>query len=293
MALRWFKRQLQDVPRYVGGMCVRTHSVARVCDFDAFDWRLKGSRLCLDKTFHQTFKKIYSHLRAWCDSSPNNCQKTQSSLPLSGHPYSVYTLTHLFGSVSSSVAHELPLPYLHPSLTSHVPHAPPWCQLTLAHSHIAVPFDPLAACRSAQDLRPATASVLVCHRSLSGRSVIDGSWWAALTHRAAALGLVVWGSIDYDALRDRGQSGLSGRRRGKTKDGEVMDEVLLVNVMRFDLCSIDHGRIFIWKWFISTRWANGCNSKSPHCCNIEVSATEVWNEKCDTYRIGNSYNTAF
>lgn len=153
--------------------------------------------------------------------------------------------------------HEPPLPYLHPSLTSHVPHTPPWCQLTPAHSHIAAPFDPLAACRSTQDLRPATASVLVCHRSLSGRSVIDGSWWAALTHRAAALGLVVWGSIDYDAVRDWGQSGLSGRRRGKTKDGGVMDEVLLVNVMRFDLCSIDHGRIFIWKWFISTRWANG------------------------------------
>lgn len=32
---------------------------------------------------------------------------------------------------------------------------------------------------------------------------------------------------------------------GKTKETKVMDEVLLVNVMRFDLSSIDHGRIFI------------------------------------------------
>lgn len=28
--------------------------------------------------------------------------------------------------------------------------------------------------------------------------------------------------------------------RGKTKETKVMDEVLLVNVKRFDLCSIDH-----------------------------------------------------
>lgn len=238
--------------------CVCEPTRLRVCAiFDAFDWRQKASRLCLDKTFHQTFKKIYSHLQAWCDSSLNNCQKTQSSPSLSGHPYSVYTWTHLSDSVSSSVA-----PWTSPPLPSSISNLP--CATytsvvpinTSAQSHW-VPFDPLAACRSTQDLRPVTASVLVCHRSLSGRSVIDGSWWAALTHRAAALGLVVWGSIDYDAVRDRGQSGLSGRRRGETKDRGVMDEVLLVNVMRFDLCSIDHSRIFIWKWFISTRWANG------------------------------------
>lgn len=36
--------------------------------------------------------------------------------------------------------HELPLPYLHPSLTSHVPHTPPWYQLTPAPSHIECPL---------------------------------------------------------------------------------------------------------------------------------------------------------
>lgn len=111
-----------------------------------------------------------------------------------------------------------PVPSLHPSLTSHMPPTRPPCQLTPEHGHIVLPFDPLPACRSTQDPRPAV-SVLVCHRALSPRSVIDGSWWEALTHRAAALTRMVWGSIDYDAAHDRGESGLSWWWQGEDKRG--------------------------------------------------------------------------
>lgn len=100
--------------------------------------------------------------------------KLQFSLHLSCHPYSMHRLTHLSPSLASSLPHELPLPSLHPSLTSHMPPTPPPCQLTPEHGHIVLPFDPLPACRSTPDPRP-TASVLVCHRVLSRRSVIDGS----------------------------------------------------------------------------------------------------------------------
>lgn len=121
-------------------------------------------------------------------------------------------------SFSSSIPHELPLPSLHPSLTSHTPPTPPLCQLTPEHGHIVPPFDPLPSlpCRSTQDLRP-TASVLVCHRALSCGSVIDGPRRAALTRRAAALAWMVWGSIDYDATCDRGESGLGWWRQGEDK----------------------------------------------------------------------------
>ena len=97
--------------------------------------------------------EIFSYLQAWYDSSSNNCQKTQSSLQLSCHPYSIHTLTHLSPSLSSSLPHELPLPYRHPSLTSHMPPTPPPCQLTPEHGHIVLPFDPLPACRSTRGPR--------------------------------------------------------------------------------------------------------------------------------------------
>lgn len=45
--------------------CVFEPTRLRVCAiFDASDWRQKALRLGLDKTFHQTFHKIYSHLQA-------------------------------------------------------------------------------------------------------------------------------------------------------------------------------------------------------------------------------------
>lgn len=139
------------------------------------------------------------------------------------------------------LAHELLLHYLHPSWTSHMPPTPLLCQLTLENDHIALPFDPWRRTREPRSL----AAVLVCHKSLPGTSVIDGPQWAALTHPASARGGVAWGSIDYDAIRDRGESKMSWRWQGKTKETTVMDEVLLVNVMRFDLRSIDHCRNFI------------------------------------------------
>lgn len=116
------------------------------------------------------------------------------------------------------LSHELPLPYLHPSLTSHIPPTPPPCQLTPQHGHIALPFDPLRACRSTDAPRPA-ASELVCHRALSRSSVIDGSWCVALTHRAADFTWMVWWSIDYDATCDKEvEAGLSWWWQRETKD---------------------------------------------------------------------------
>lgn len=54
-------------------------------------------------------------------------------------PSTHWPSSHCF---SSSLAHELPLPSLHPSLTSHTPPTPPPCQLTPEHGHIVPPFDP-------------------------------------------------------------------------------------------------------------------------------------------------------
>lgn len=161
---------------------------------------------------------------------------------MSPHQYSIYK-TEPSLSLAFILAHELPLSHLHPSLTTLMPPTSLLCQLTPEHDHIDLPFDPVAACWSTQDLR-LVASVLVCHRSLSDNSVIDGPWWAALSN-LTALSWMVWGSIDYDAIRDSGESGPRWWWHGKTKETKVMDELLLVNVMRFDLRSIDHGRNFI------------------------------------------------
>lgn len=186
--------------------------VQALCSFMA----AKSKKLCFVHNPHPTPFIISAYFQAWYDSSLNNCQKTW--FQLSCHPYSIHTLTHLSASLSSSLPHELPLPSLHPSLTSHMPPTPPPCQLTPEHGHIVLPFDPLPGCRSTQDPRPA-ASVLVCYRALSHSSVIDGPRWAALTHRAAALTWMVWGSIDYDATCDRGESGLSWWWQGEDKRG--------------------------------------------------------------------------
>lgn len=45
-------------------------------------------------------------------------------------------------SLSSYVARELPLPDLHPSLTSYMPPTPPPCQLIPEHGLVLLPFDP-------------------------------------------------------------------------------------------------------------------------------------------------------
>lgn len=106
-------------------------------------------------------------------------------------------------------------PPLPPSI-SNLPHATYTSAVpinTRARSHCAALWPP--PCLS-EHPRPA-ASVLVCHRALSRRSVIDGPWCAALTRRAAALSRMVWGSIDYDASRDRGESGLSWWWQGRQK----------------------------------------------------------------------------
>lgn len=68
---------------------------------------------------------------------------TVKHIQLYYHPYSSHTLTHFSPYLSSSLHRELPLPSLHPSLTSHTP--PTLCQLTPEHGHIAMPFDPLPA----------------------------------------------------------------------------------------------------------------------------------------------------
>lgn len=163
----------------------------------------------------------------------------QYSLQLSTHPYSVDTLTHVSPSFSSC---QWTSPALSPSI-SNLPHATHTSSVPIntENDHIVLPFDPWRSTREPRSL----AAVLVCHKSLSGTSVIDGPWWAALTHPASACGGMAWGSIDYDAIRDRGESKMSWRWQGKTKETTVMDEVLLVNVMRFDLRSIDHCRNFI------------------------------------------------
>lgn len=142
------------------------------------------------------------------------------------------------------LAHELLLHYLHPSRTSHMPPTPLLCQLTLENDHIVLPFDPCP--RLSEHTGPEAAG---CGISLSRVSVghLCDRWAAVSSSDPPCF------SLRWDGVREhwlwcytwRGESKMSWRRQGKTKETTLMDEMLLVNVMRFDLCSIDHCRNFI------------------------------------------------
>lgn len=116
------------------------------------------------------------------------------------------------------LAHELLLHYLSIHLQ------PPTCHphFFCANYHwrritLLCPLTLVPGCWSTRDPRP-LAAVLVCHKSLSGTSVIDGPRRAALTHPASARGGMAWGSIDYDAVCDRGESKMSWWWQRKTKE---------------------------------------------------------------------------
>lgn len=189
-----------------------------------------------------TWKKK-SRFPASTDRPPN--RRTVGSFS-SQPPPSLYSVYMLPPSIPPfHLAHELLLHYLSIHLQ------PPTCHphFFCANYHrrtitLSCPSTLVPGCWSTRDPRP-PAAVLVCHKSVSGTSVIDGPRWAALTHPASGprrggvrehwLWCCMWQGWIKDELTVAGED----------KRDHVMDEVLLVNVMRFDLRSIDHCRNFI------------------------------------------------